>query len=211
MPHPNRVDPFGDLFATTARGTLTGNRGCLHNGQRQLTRRRWTTWAWIACLLEFKGRHRTIMTPGRWTELFFLDEATAFTAGHRPCGECRRQDYVRFKQLWCSANGGDARAPIRFVDERLQAERIARPRTTWPAGLDDLPDGAMWLGEKKELWIASGARIARWTPFGYRDARPRPRRLEVSVLTPASLVSLFSAGYRPMIHSTLAAPHRASS
>jgi hypothetical protein len=210
MPRQNRVDPFGTLFATTARGQLTGNRGCLHNRQRVLTRRRWTTRAWIACRLEFKGRHRVIMTPGRWTELFFLDEATAFAAGHRPCGECRRQDYVRFKRLWCAANGGDAAAPIRLVDDRLHAERIARPRTTWRSALDGLPDGTMWL-DGDDVWLVAGDRIGRWTPSGYRDVRPRPSGTEVSVLTPASLVSSFSAGYRPSIHSTLAARHQASS
>jgi hypothetical protein len=210
MPFQNRVTPFGDPIAVSARGTLTGNRGCLHNRQRVLTRRRWTTRAWIACVLEFKGRYREIMTPGRWTELFFLDEATAFAAGHRPCGECRRQDYVQFKRLWCQANGGDALAPLQLVDDRLHTERIARPRTTWQAALDNLPDGTMWL-EGTDVWVAVGEGIGRWTPSGYRDIGPRPRGRDVSVLTPASLVSSFSAGYRPMLHSTLTAPRRASS
>lgn len=209
MPLQNRVTPFGDLIVTSARGTLTGNRGVLHNDRRQLTRRRWTTHAWIACLLEFKGRHRTVMTHGRWTELFFLDEATAFAAGHRPCGECRRQDYVRFKRLWCAANRGDATAPIGLVDERLQAERIARPRTTWTAALDGLPDGTMWL-EGNDVWIVADARIGRWTPAGYADVTARPAGRRVSVLTPSSLVSLFSAGYRPALHSTLEGRNRAS-
>ena len=210
MPFQNRVTPLGELVATPARGTLTGNRGCLHNRQRVMTRRRWTTRAWIACLLEFKGRHREIMTPGRWTELFFLDEATAFAAGHRPCGECRRQDYVRFKRLWCQANGGDVTAPIYPVDDHLHAERTPRPRTTWRAALGDLPDGTMWL-DGEEVWIVAGERIGRWTPFGYQDVRPRPAGRQVSVLTPASLVSSFSEGYRPRTHSTLEDPNRSSS
>ncbi len=210
MPFQNRVTPFGELVATPARGTLTGNRGCLHNRQRVLTRRRWTTRAWIACLLEFRGRHREIMTPGRWTEIFFLDVATAFAAGHRPCGECRRQDYVRFKRLWCQANGGDAAAPIYPVDDHLHEERIPRPRTTWQAALDGLPDGTMWL-EGDDVWVVAGERIGRWTLSGYQDLRQRPAGRQVSVLTPASLVSSFSAGYRPAIHSTLEDPNRASS
>ena len=209
MPHGNRVDPFGDLFATAARGTLTGNRGCLHDAQRQI-RRRWTTRAWIACRLEFRGRHREIMPPGRWTALFLLDQATAFAAGHRPCGECRNADYRRFKQAWCEGHDGDAAAPVRLIDDRLHAERIGRPRTTWRAAMGSLPDGTMWLDEG-EVWIAAGERIGRWTPSGYRDVQSRPPRRQVSVLTPASLVSSFSAGYRPTIHSTLAASHRASS
>jgi len=196
MPFQNRVTPFGDLIATPARGTLTGNRGVLHNRQRVLTRRRWTTRAWIACLLEFKGRHREIMTPGRWTELFFLDEATAFAAGHRPCGECRRQDYVRFKRLWCAANGGDAAAPIHPVDDQLHAERIARPRTTWQARLGDLPEGAM-IVEEGEVWLLAGEGLLRWSPSGYRDRRPGWPEAPVAVLTPRSVVAAFAAGYRP--------------
>jgi hypothetical protein len=209
MPYPNRVNPFGDLFATPARGTLTGNRGCLHTERGEI-RRRWTTKAWISCLLEFRGRHRSIMPPGRWTALFFLDEATAFAAGHRPCGECRNADYRRFKKAWCEANDGDVAAPVRLIDERLQAERVARPRATWSAALDRLPDGAMWL-EGNEAWIVAGERIGRWTPAGYCDVGARPTGRKVSVLTPFSLVSSFSAGYRPMIHSTLEDRRRASS
>jgi hypothetical protein len=198
MPFQNRVTPFGDLIATPERGTLTGNRGCLHNRQRVLTRRRWTTRAWIACLLEFRGRQRAIMTPGRWTELFFLDEATAFAAGHRPCGECRRQDYVRFKRLWCQANGGDATSPIYPVDDHLHAERIDRPRSTWESPLDALPDGTM-IAEENEAWLVAGESLMRWTPAGYRDAKPRPAGQPVAVLTPRSLVAAFTAGYRPVM------------
>jgi len=209
MPNPNRVDPFGDLFATAARGALTGNRGCLHNEQGEI-RRRWTTRAWISCLLEFRGRHRSIMPPGRWTALFFLDEATAFAAGHRPCGECRNAEYRRFKKAWCEANDGDVAAPVRLIDGRLHAERVARPRTTWRAGLDQLPDGTLWL-DGNEVWIVAGARIGRWTASGYRDVTARPPGRPVSVLTPFSLVSSFSAGYRPAIHSSLEDRRRASS
>jgi len=95
----NRVTPFGDIVATPARGAWMGNRGVLHGSDRTLSRRRWTTRAWITCRLEFKDRHRRVMTPGRYTELFFLDEATALAAGHRPCGECRRHDFDRFRAV----------------------------------------------------------------------------------------------------------------
>jgi len=197
MPYPNRINPFGDLFATPARGTLTGNRGCLHNDRREI-RRRWTTRAWITCLLEFRGRHRDIMPPGRWTALFFLDEATGLAAGHRPCGECRNADYRRFKQAWCAGNGGDVTEPVGLIDVRLQAERIARPRPTWMAPLAGLPDGTMWL-EGSAVWVVSGSRIARWTPSGYRDAQARPAK-HVPVLTPPTLVAALKAGYRPLLH-----------
>lgn len=198
MPQPNRVSPFGDFFATPARGTLAGNRGCLHNEAREI-RRRWTTKAWIACALEFRGRHRDIMPLGRWTALFFLDEATAFAAGHRPCGECRNADYRRFKQSWCAGNSSDVRAPVGLIDIRLHAERIARPRQTWSAALADLPDGTMWL-EDGGPWLTAEGRIARWTPDGYRDHGKCPANRRVAVLTPPTMVGALAAGYGPALH-----------
>ena len=85
MSLPNRVNPFGELFATPARGTLMGNRGgVIHNAAQQIVRQ-YRSRQWITCKLEFKGRRRKVMTPGLYTELFFLDEAVALAAGHRPC------------------------------------------------------------------------------------------------------------------------------
>ena len=163
--------------------------------------RRWTTRAWIACLLEFRGRHRDIMPPGRWTALFFLDEATAFAAGHRPCGECRNVDYKRFKRAWCAGNDGDVAAPVGLIDVRLHAERTARPRQTWEAPLAELPDGTVWL-ETGAPWVVAGHHIARWTPIGYREQRLRPDTGKVAVLTPPTMVAALAAGYQPALHPT---------
>ena len=99
MPLQNRVTPFGELIATPARGTLMGNRGCLHDAQQRI-RRTFAVKRWIICVLEFKGRHRQVMAPGQYTELFFLDEATALAAGHRPCAECQRARYDLFRAHW---------------------------------------------------------------------------------------------------------------
>ena len=144
----NRVTPAGDIIATPARGEMMGNRGgALHDGARTLGVSRWRTKAWITCRLEFKGRHRQVMTPRRYTELFFLDEATALAAGHRPCGECRRADFNRFVACWLRANRPDhsgPRPPIAIVDRQLHQERVRRDRAkvTIAAPLDEVADGA---------------------------------------------------------------------
>src|SRR5690606_9191936 len=125
MPLQNRVTPEGEIIATAARGTLMGNRGgCLHGPDRRLGRRRWVTRQWICCELQFRGRHRQVMTPGQYTELFFLDEATALAAGHRPCFECRRADAVRFARTWAQIEGQTGRASAPHMDAALHAERL---------------------------------------------------------------------------------------
>ena len=128
MPLQNRVSPRGDVIAVAARGALMGNRGRLHDATRQVVRRQVSSYrAWVTCLLAFKGRRRTVMAPGRYTELFFLDEATALAAGHRPCGECRRADYRRFKTAWLAGNPGRGLAgavPIAAIDLELHGDRL---------------------------------------------------------------------------------------
>ena len=104
MPRQNRVNPFGELISTSAKGLFMGNRGVLHDNQRRLTDKRWTHQHWIICLTEFKDRKRPLMSPGCYTELFFIDESTALAAGHRPCAECRRKAYNHFKQAWIKGN-----------------------------------------------------------------------------------------------------------
>src|SRR5436853_7505403 len=118
----NRVDPFGNIIKTAARGAWMGNRGVIHNEQQRITHV-FKHKAWITCALQFKGRKRTVMTPGRWTELFFLDEATAFAAGHRPCFECRKEDATRFKSCWIHGNTSDGvtmTTSIRSIIEDIQ-------------------------------------------------------------------------------------------
>jgi hypothetical protein len=210
MPRQNRVHPSGHLIATPARGGLMGNRGCLHDAHKNVTGRRWTTKAWIACRLEFKNRRRQIMAPRRYTELFFLDEATALAAGHRPCGECRRADFLRFKAAWCAGNrkrGIAAENSVRDIDAVLHGERLsAKDHPIIDAALATLPDGTMWLFHESpdhDVWIVAGRRIARWTPAGYDLSRHRPRDLRVRVLTPPSIVAALAAGYAPVIHPSV--------
>ena len=191
MPLQNRVTPLGELIADPARGLVYGNRGCLHD-DRGVIRRRFNGRRWIACRLRFRDWHRSpLLQPGRFTELFFLDEATTFAAGHRPCALCRREDYVRFLGL-TGASGADE------VDARLHAERLG-PRMR--AALDELPDGVFVLRDG-EPWLVCGPSLLRWTAGGYADRAPRPGGRAV-VVTPPTLVGVLRAGWGgavPVLH-----------
>lgn len=206
MPRRNRVTPFGAIIATPERGTLIGNRGVLHDQQRIV--REWRLKRWILCVLEFRGRKRSIMAPGRWTELFFLDEATGLAAGHRPCAECQRTRFSEFKDAWTKAHPSaqPSRQPAVEIDERLHADRLgpAGEKCTYTDDLDNLPDGVFVTLEhdrKRALLIHGGALLV-WSPAGYRERLPRGKCAVVSVLTPRSTVAAIEAGFVPMIHST---------
>src|SRR5581483_1503003 len=144
MPLQNRVDPFGALFRSPARGTFMGNRGgALHNEEREIVRQ-YKSRRWIACVLEFRGRRRTVMSPRRYTELFFLDEAVALAAGHRPCAECRRERFNAFKEAWNTRSMGKQTSSMADeIDAELHPERIGRQREkiTYETKLNSLPNG----------------------------------------------------------------------
>src|SRR5262249_37353004 len=167
MPLQNRVTPFGELIATPARGLVYGNRGCLHDDKGRI-RRRYAVKRWIACRLRFRGWHRSpLLQPGRFTELFFLDEATAFAAGHRPCALCRREDYDRFSSIWRELHPGEIGADA--MDARLHEERVdpttrGQRRHTLPN--EPLPSGAFVADDASAYLVAEGM-LLRWTPFGY--------------------------------------------
>jgi hypothetical protein len=186
MPLQNRVTPLSDLIADPARGLVYGNRGCLHDASGRI-RRRYATRRWIACRLRFRGWHRSpLLQPGKFTELFFLDEATAFAAGHRPCAECRREDYNRLLAI-TGAAGADA------IDERLHAERLG-PRPA--VAVRELPDGAFVLHHGKP-WLVRDGRLLRWTPAGY-DARATPPAT-AELITPPTLVEVLRADWDPLV------------
>lgn len=197
MPLQNRVTPFGELISTSARGTLMGNRGSkFHATNRALTGRRWVSRQWICCVLEFKNRQRDVW--GRYyTELFFLDEVTAFAAGHRPCFECRRRDAELFAQLF---SGKSKRASAGAMDQMLHAERLNdKTKRTCRRSVDILPDGAM-ITLDGEAFAVRGSHFLRWTPSGYGASRTRPRGVKVEVLTPPSILSVLARGYMPLWH-----------
>ncbi|MBL8839320.1 MAG: hypothetical protein JNL66_23895 [Alphaproteobacteria bacterium] len=206
MPLQNRVTPFGDIVAVADRGTFTGNRGIIHDpATRTLLRRRWATTAWIVCLLEFKGAHRDVMSRRSWTELFFLDEATALAAGHRPCFFCRRDAAVAFRDAWARGRGG-GRPSAAAMDRVLHDERLdgrAKRIHALPLPPAELPDGAMVAAGEDAFAIVRGVPY-RWTASGYRRAGRLPA-LD-GLLTPPATVAALAAGYRPVLHASLAAP-----
>jgi hypothetical protein len=199
MPLQNRVTPLGDLIADPARGLVHGNRGCLHDELGRI-RRRYEGRRWIACRLRFRGwRRQPLMQPGRYTELFFLDEATAFAAGHRPCALCRREDYVRLVQIWRELHPGRVGADA--IDEQLHAERVdpvTRAQRHHEASLHELPDGAFVLLDA-EPHVVLGEHLLRWTMGGYVAPRPRPANRRAVLITPPSLVSVLAEGWQPSV------------
>ncbi len=204
MPLQNRVTPEGSIVAHPARGTVMGNRGgALHGPDRTLGARRWASRQWICCRLEFNGRHRVVMQPNRYTELFFLDEATAMAAGHRPCGECRRQDYLWFAALWGRTRGSAVRGRANEMDAVLHAERVGDggAQRTYHTAIETLPGGAFvrWQGEP-HLVLAGW--LLPWDFAGYGRPIERPAAGTVEVLTPPSIVAVLSAGFCSSLHPT---------
>jgi hypothetical protein len=205
MPLQNRVTPFGEIVAVAQRGTLMGNRGGrFHTADKTLTRRRWVSRRWIACVLELKGRRREVMAPDRYTELFFLDEATALAAGHRPCRECRRADHDRFRQAWLRGNASLGLPPdvgIDEIDRVLHEERVGPggAKVTFTARLGDLPAGVFVARGGTALLVAGGA-LWEWSPAGYSGPLPLDLAAEAAVLTPQSTVRAITAGYTPALH-----------
>jgi hypothetical protein len=212
MPRRNRVTPSGEILATPERGTMMGNRGILHDAGSHI-RRPWQVKRWLLCVLEFRERHRTVMAPNRYTELFFLDEATGLAAGHRPCFECRRSRFLAFRDAWAAGSRPiKGSEPIRaaLIDDRLHAERIGpdRSKRIFTADIDELPDGVfVKLGvPDRDAWLIRGDDLLEWSPGGSTRRRRRPRGEAVSVLTPRSTVAAIRAGYVPDVHPSACRP-----
>jgi hypothetical protein len=204
MPLQNRVTPFGEIVAIPQRGLFTGNRGIIHDpGTRTLLKRRWTTKTWLVCSCEYKGRRRIVMAGRSWTELFFLDEAVALAAGHRPCFDCRREAAARFRDLWAAAGEADPRPSAKVIDAVLHEERLERghKRVHPIAGpLAALPDGAMVVAAGAAFLLRSG-RAYQWTSEGY--APPVQLQRADGLLTPPSTLRVLRAGYQPEFHPSL--------
>lgn len=200
----NRVVPTGEIVADSAyRGAFMGNRGILHDDEGRLGTARWRHRGWVCCLLSFKGRRRVPMSPGRYTELFFLDEAVALAAGHRPCAECRRADFERFRTAWAQATGTTPRAPE--MDRDLHRARVTRKREQLrhEAKMADLPDGTFVLHEGMTCLVL-GKHLLPFRPDGY-DARIKRPESRATVLTPVPAVEALRGGYRPAFHESAVA------
>ena len=200
-PLQNRVLPTGEIVAHPGRGMLMGNRGCISRDDRTLGVTRWRTKMWISCVLDWYGRKRDVMPPGRGTALFFLDEATALAAGHRPSGYCRRDDHRWFGEAWRRGKSLELRPRAADMDIELHAERVDRRRTkiTRPASFGDLPDGAMVLHSSEPALVTGGA-LLPWSFEGYGRPVSISPGTTVTLLTPPSMVAALSAGYRPYVH-----------
>ncbi|MCP9626439.1 hypothetical protein NML43_04960 [Rhodopseudomonas palustris] len=224
MPLQNRVTPFGDIVAVAARGMFTGNRGIIHDpATRTLLSRRWSNPAWITCVCDFRGRRRAVMATRSWTELFFLDEATALAAGHRPCYFCRRDDASRFAAAWARGNGL-ARVSAKEIDAVLHRERLdgrAKRLHPLPCAVSELPDGAMVADrsdpaspvagdevtgpQARACYLITRGRPLRWSFSGYQPADAEAvesQATQFALLTPPSTLRALSAGYRPVLHPT---------
>jgi hypothetical protein len=199
MPLQNRVTPTGDIIATPHRGLFTGNRGIIHDPATKTLTRRWAGKAWLTCVCEFRGRRREVMGGRSWTELFFLDEATALAAGHRPCFYCRRDDANRFRAAWEEGNGvSDVLA--REMDAVLHRERLDGGKKRLhelPMAPKELPDGAM-LQQGNESYLIARGKAVEWSPAGYRDTQEVPN--DAMLLTPPSTLRALAARYRPLLH-----------
>jgi hypothetical protein len=202
MPLQNRVTPFGEIVAIAQRGMFMGNRGIIHDPQtRTLLARRWMTKAWITCVCAYKGVRRDVMSTRSWTELFFLDEATALAAGHRPCFFCRREAAEKFRSAWAAGNVGD-RPSAAGIDAVLHRERLATRRKRLhplPMPIDGLPDGAM-VAIDAASYVIAGGRALEWTEGGYQNSAGTLS--DAKLLTPPSTLRAFCAGYRPILHPT---------
>jgi hypothetical protein len=200
-PARNRVTPRGEIVAVAGRGAWMGNRGRLHEGcgARDIVRNHQTK-AWITCLLEFKDRHAPQWTPNHYTQLFFLDEAVALAAGHRPCAECRRGDYNAYRQAWSQTHGG-ATSYAKDMDSQLHRERTDPAHRVLP--WSSLPDG-VFVHTGDGVAVVVGDHLARWdkTAYAYRRRLPRPIEGSASVLTPPSTVAVLGAGYPVQIDLT---------
>lgn len=207
-PRQNRVDPWSQLVATSARGLWMGNRGCLHDDEGRIVRD-YQVQRWIICLLEFRGRKREIMHPGYYTELFFLDEATALAAGHRPCAECQRDRYQFFLDFWAKTQNSIGRVDANSVDTVLHAARWngntrKGQRVTYTATLAELPNGTMITAMDADApYLIADGQLWRWSFDGYHPGPQWSANTLVRVLTPRPTVAILVAGYACQLHPSL--------
>lgn len=198
----NRIDPFGNIIRTPAKGAWMGNRGVLHDDKKEI-RHVFKSKAWITCTLEYKGNRREVMSPNTWTELFFLDEATAFSAGHRPCFLCRNQDAKNFKSHWIKGNPGYGftdHTSIREFDSILHRERIDKDKQkrTHEEEINLLPNGS-FISIQDQPYLVKDTHLHLWTSFGYEQFIDRPASGKAVLITPPTIVNAFRAGYLPQM------------
>jgi hypothetical protein len=207
VPRRNRVDPWGDLHATPGRGLLTGNRGCLVDEAGEVVRHHASV-LWISCLTEFRGWRWPLAAPRRWTPIFFLDDAVALAAGHRPCGLCRREAYRSYRDAVTAAVGSSTPLSAGELNRRLASERLDRgrgvdrasDRRRWEAPVASLPPGTVIVSDDRRPWLLLEDRQHPFTFDGWGPPGHRPRRGAAQVLTPPTSVAALALGYSPLVH-----------
>lgn len=207
MPRRNRVDPWGDLNAVPERGMFTGNRGCLVDGSGEVVRHHRGR-LWITCSTEYKDWRSPLARPGRWTPIFFLDDAVALSAGHRPCGLCRRDAYLSYRDAVSRAAGSHRPLTAEDLNRRLSAERLqagrgldrATDRVLWTSAIAALPVGTVIADPGRGPELVLQDRLLSFTFAGWAKPQPRPTSGEVLVLTPPTSVAALLHGFRPVLH-----------
>ncbi|MFT5706099.1 MAG: hypothetical protein ACI9ES_000370 [Oceanospirillaceae bacterium] len=205
MPLQNRVTPSGQLVIADARGAFLGNRGILHDAEKNIIAP-WRHKSWVTCQLSFKGAKRALFSAHNYTELFFLDEATAFSAGHRPCAYCRRSRFNEFKQSWLRAISKDLTRSLSVtdIDKQLHLERAIRGggKVSYTTEFDDIAQGT-FIEHTGEVYLFWKGALKRWTHHGYVGGIAVPNENErVKVLTPFSIVQLYKSGFEPKVHES---------
>lgn len=209
MPRRNRVDPWGDLHAVAERGLFTGNRGCVVDDHENVVRHHGSV-LWICCVTRFRDWRFPLARPRRWTPLFFLDEAVALAAGHRPCSTCRRADYLSYREALTRALGTQLLASQ--MNERLHRERLrpgrgmsrAGDRILWTAPFAELPDGAIIVDDSDQSQLVLGDRLLPFSFAGWGRGTARPRHGDARVLTPPTSFAALAHGFCPVLHPSAA-------
>jgi hypothetical protein len=207
VPRRNRVDPFGDLHAVAGRGLLTGNRGCLVDDRGEVVRHHGSS-LWISCRTEFRGWRHPLAAPRVWTPIFFLDDAVALAAGHRPCARCRRDAFLAYRDAVTRASGRSEPLLAAELNRRLAAERHrpgrglvrAADRRTWTASLPELPAATVIVDDERRPRLVLDDRTMAFTFDRWIDPIRRPRHGAVAVLTPPTSVAALADGYSPLLH-----------
>jgi hypothetical protein len=210
-PRLNRVDPFGDLHSVAERGMFTGNRGCLVDETRRVVRHH-RGQLWITCVTSFRGWKAPLDQPAHWTPLFFLDDAVALAAGHRPCGLCRRDDYRSYRDAVQIGSGMAGPPSATDLNRMLASERLrrgrglhrARDRKIWAADIGQLPDGTVIIHEAENPALIAGKHLLSFDFGGWRPFGDLPDREKVLVLTSPTSVLALNNGYVPRLHSSAA-------
>jgi hypothetical protein len=213
MPRRNRIDPWSDLHAAVGRGLLTGNRGCLVDDEGNVVRHHHSP-LWISCVTEFRGWRHPLAAPHRWTPVFFLDDAVALAAGHRPCAFCRRDAYRAYRDAVTKSLASTKPLLAAALDRRLVDERHRRgrgldraaDRLVWEARIEDLPSGTVVVDDDRSARLLIDDRMLAFTFDGWTAPTSRPRIGTAHVLTPPTSVAALANGFSPMLHSSVTGP-----